>query len=112
MFRRSFMNEFKVRKYARYSAFPLTVSSNISILGSGTIKIQRMLVIFLTSMIFVSATGSFELFYEIVTHPKPAYHKTLYEKSIPAEVREPNTEIIENYKTINEMKQFLKIYDL
>ena len=81
------MNEFKVRKYAKNSGYPISVSSNIHIIGTGTIKRQRAVVFFMTSMIMVLATNNFEVFYEMFGHIKPAYNKTLYEDKVPAEVR-------------------------
>ena len=87
MFKRAFMNEFKVRKYARQGGYAGSISSNIHIIGTGTIKRQRAAVYVMTTLMIIMATDNFEVFYEIFGHIKPAYNKALYEQKVPVEVR-------------------------
>ena len=112
MFRRTFMKDFQVRKYARPSTYGGSITSNIHLLGKSELRIKRITLLLGMTFVMISATGDFEIFYEIVKHTKQPYHRALYEDSIPKEVKIPNEEIIENYHTIDEMKQFLKVYDL
>lgn len=60
----------------------------------------------------ISATNDFEVFYEIFTHYPAPVARTYYEMSVPAEIKKPNDEIIENWKKIHEAKQLLKTFEV
>lgn len=90
MFKRTFMESFKIAKYARQSGKYGRISSNSSILPRFDLKLQRFGVFLLTTFMIVNATGDFTVFYEFFVHlPQPA-NKTLWEDQVPASVRVPN----------------------
>ena len=90
MFRRSFMSAFQIRKYAKPGMQYGILSSNYPWISNTDLYVRRVGIYALTIFLTVSATGNFEIFYELVTHTKPVYNKTLYENDIPDSVRIPN----------------------
>lgn len=111
MFKRSFMESFKITKYARQSGKFGRVSSNSSILPRFDLKLQRFGVFFLTTFMIVNATSDFGIFYEFFIHLPQPQNKTLWEDKVPAAVKVPNEEIIEKWNQINAMKEQCRVFD-
>lgn len=90
MFKRSFMESFKITKYARQSGQFGRVSSNSSIVPRFDLRIQRAGVFILTAFMLISATGDFTIFYEFFSHLPQPYNKPIWQDAVPASVRLPN----------------------
>lgn len=84
MFRRSFMSAFQIRKYAKPSMDLGILSSNYPWVSSTEVNIRKYGILAITIFLTISATGDFEVFYEMVSHTKPVYNQTLYENDVPA----------------------------
>lgn len=112
MFRRAFMESFKVRKNAIPSAYLGSISSNFAIIPRRERIGTRLIIFFATTVAMINATNDFEIFYEIFYHlPQPA-HKTYYEHDVPKEIREANDDVIEKWKKVHEARKLLKTYQV
>lgn len=112
MFRRSFMEAYQIRKYGKPGTQFGILSSNRSFLSRTETIIRRGAIYTAAIFLTIQATGDFTIFYELFTHLKPIYNATLYQNSIPAEVRIPNEEIIENWNKIHEAKDLMKTFEV
>lgn len=83
MFKRSFMEAYKVRKNANPTAIYGTISTNWAYVTKRDRILTRGGIYFMTALAMVFATNSFEIFYEVFRHlPEPA-QRTYYEHSVP-----------------------------
>ena len=78
MFKRAFMDSFKITKYARQSGKYGRISSNFSILTKIDLRVQRVVVFAFTTFMLVNATGDFTIFYEFFVHLRQPLNKTLW----------------------------------
>ena len=104
MFKREFMQSFKITKYARQSGKFGRVSSNCTILTRPDLYIKRIGLFAITTFMIVNATRDFEVFYELFVHLRQPLNKVLWEDKVPDSVRIPNEEIIENWRQIHAIK--------
>ena len=73
MFKRAFMESFKVRKNANPGCYLGSVSSNIGLVSTKDRRRTRFLVYLIGCMFMINATRDFSVFYEIFYHlPQPA----------------------------------------
>lgn len=112
MFRRSFMQAYQIRKYGKPATQYGILSSNSSVISRTERIIRRGAIYVAAIFLTIQATGDFTIFYEFFTHLKPVYNATLYQNSIPAEVRVPNEEIIENWNKLHEAKDLMKTFEV
>lgn len=78
MFKRSFMEAFKVRKYGNPSAYLGSVTTNFTGSHHFDRKWMRVGTYIAASLIFINATRDFSLFYEIFFHLPPPAARTYY----------------------------------
>lgn len=112
MFRRAFMEQFKVRKNAAPSAYLGSISSNYAIVTRFDRVFLRVLIYGIATLTMINATNDFEIFYEMFYHLTPPVHKTYYESDVPKYIRDQNDPIIENWKKVHEARKLLKTYDI
>ena len=112
MFRRSFMEAFKVRKNANPTGYLGSASSSFAYVSRPDRITTRVIIYVATALFTINATNGFEVFYETFYHLPAPVHKTYYQNSVPKEIREPNDEIIENWKKVHEAKRLLSSFEV
>ena len=112
MFKRTFMEAFKVRKNADITAKYGTVSTNLAIMPVKDRKMFRFLCYAAAAYLVTNATLNFAFAYELFYHfPAPASY-TVYQSEVPGYVREANDEIIENWGKVHEARKLLKTFNV
>lgn len=84
------MESFKVRKHANPSAYLGSVSTNFAYVSRFDNLVTRIGMFVAVSLLMISATSDFTIFYELFYHvPNPKF-QTYYENSVPKELRKQN----------------------
>ena len=76
MFKRSFMESFKITKYARQSGQFGRISSNSSIILRNDLIIKRVGIFFISFLLLNNAFGDFEIFHELFVHLSQPFNCT------------------------------------
>lgn len=111
MFKRSFMESFKITKYGRQSGQFGRISTNVSIMFRFDLFVHRFGIFVLTAFLVNSAFTDFTIFYELFSHLKQPVNKPLWENSVPPAVKVPNDEIMENWNKLHQMRDLQKAFE-